>query len=321
MADFDQAVLNLERFIGLLVNATSAVGQVEDHVQECSRQFAELEQDAGEEGGGLNDRLEELETTLESDEAEAVAALGELSHTGEEAQQDVAEVDTKVEQAATDLDQAADQVEAQLEQAATQLDHEGFDAFDQALETAQQELDSASQETQQALTELATATAGFETEAEAAWNEAEAEVESSTTALVAAETEIETAAQAGVTGFDGAADELEAACGALVKDVDQIYDALDSGVDAEGQAWEQAVDASAQDALSFVEEGRQQRLDAPASMVDDEALATLNQEYDALGTVLGAAEAPLNELEPLSAELVRAQQVVGQIDDLMSALA
>ena len=34
MADFDQAVVNLERFIGLVANATSAVGQVEDHVAE-----------------------------------------------------------------------------------------------------------------------------------------------------------------------------------------------------------------------------------------------------------------------------------------------
>lgn len=321
MAEFDQAVLNLERFIGLLVNATSAVEQVEQHLVQCGRQFGELEQDAGEEGGGLNDRLEDLSTTLESEEAEAVAALGELTQASGQAQQDTADVETKVEQAATELDQTADQVESAIEQASTQLDQEGFEAFGQALETAQQELEASSQEAERSLTDLAGAVAGFETEAEAAWNEAGTELESSTTALVTAETEIEATAQDGVQGFDAAADSLEDACGSLVKEVDLIYDALDSGVAAQGQEWEQAVDAAALEALGFVGDARHERLDAPASMVDDEALATLNQEYEALGTVLDAAEGPLGDLEPLSSELVRAQAVVGQIDELMNALA
>jgi hypothetical protein len=55
-------------------------------------------------------------------------------------------------------------------------------------------------------------------------------------------------------------------------------------------------------------------------MVDDEAFSPLNQEYEALGTLIDSAAAPMNDLEPLSAELTRAQSVVGQIDDLMAAL-
>jgi chromosome segregation ATPase len=321
MADYEQAVVNLERFIGLLVSATSAVGQVEDHVVECGRQFGELEQDAGEGGGGLNDRLEELATTLEAEEAETVAAMGEVRQAGNDAQLNVAGLYTTVEQAAIDLEQAADAVETKLEQAGTQLDSEGFEPFDQAVETARQELESSSQEAEQALTELVSAASGFEAEAEAAWNEAESELESSTAALVAAESEIEAEAREGAQGFDAAADSLEAACGSLVKEVDLIYDALDSGVAAQGQQWEQAVDAAAHEALAFVEEARQQRLEASASTVDDEALGTLNEEYEAVGTVLDAAEGPLGDLEPLSAELVRARSVLGQIDELMNALA
>jgi chromosome segregation ATPase len=321
MAEFDQAVVNLERFIGLVVNATSAVGQVEDHVVECARRLGELEQDASEEGGGLNDRLEELAAALEMEETETVAAMGELRQVGAEAQMNVAGLYTTVEQAAIDLEQAAAKVETELEQAGTQLDDGGFEPFVQGLETARQELEASGQEAEQALTELVGAASGFETEAETAWDDAGSELDSSTSALVAAETAIEAVAQEGVQGFDAAADSLEAACGTLVTEVDQIYDALDSGVAAQGQQWEQAVDAAAQDALAFVGEARGQRLEPSASVVDDEALGPLSQEYESLGTVLDASAAPLADLEPLSDELVRAQSVVVQIDELMTALA
>ena len=321
MAEFDQAVQNLERFIGLVVNATSAVGQVEDHVAENGRLFGELEHDAEEGGGGLNDRLEELATTLESEESETVTAIGEVTAAGNDATQGAGEVETKVEQAASDLEQVADAVETQLEQANTQLANEGFEPLDQALDEAQTELESQAQETEQALTELATEIGTFETETEAAWNEAEAELDSSTTAMAQEETEIEAEAQEGVQGFDAAADALEAACQSLVTEVDQIYDALDAGVAAQGQAWEQAVDAAAQEAVTFVSDAHQQRVESSATMVDDEALGPLNQEYEALAALIDDAATPLNDLEPLSAELVRAQSVVGQIDALMNALS
>lgn len=321
MADMDQAVANLERFLGLLAQATAALGQVEDHVAETGRQLEELENDAGEEGGGLNDRLEELATVLQDDEAETIAALGEITRAGNEAQQDVAEVEGKVEQAASDVDQAVDQVEAALEQASTQLDTEGFEAFDGALEAARRELEASSQETEQGFGDLATASASFEAEAESAWNEAAAEVASSTAALAEGEAAIGNASQEGAQAFAAAADSMEDACGALVKEVGLVYDALDSGVDAQGAEWEQAVDAAAQEALTFVGEAGQQRLEAPAALVRDEALAALGQELDAVGTVLDEAGAPASDLEPLSAELTRAQTVVRQIDELMNALA
>lgn len=321
MAELDQAVTNLERFIGLLMNATSAVGQVETHVVECARQLGELEQDAGESGGGLNDRLEELLTSLESEETETVTAMGELRQVGADAYPNVAGLYTLVEQAAIELEQASSAAGAELEQATTLLDTEGFDAFHQVLETAQQELDASSQEADQSLTDLMSAAAGFESEAEAAWNEAESELESSTTALTEAESAIEAEAQEGVQGFDAAADSLEAACGTLVTEVDQIYDALDAGVVAQGQEWDQAVEAAVQEALAFVGEARERRLESSASMVGDEALGGLDREYESLGTVLDGCESALGELTPLSAELARAQAVVVQIDELMAALA
>jgi chromosome segregation ATPase len=320
MPELDQAVVNLERFVALLANATSAVGQVEDHVVDNGRQFGELEEDAGEEGGGLNDRLEELATTLDSAEAEAVDAAGDLARVGSEAQQDVSDVRTRVEQAATDLEKAAADASSHLGQASTRLDGEGFSPFHEALDTAQQELDGTSQETEHAMTDLVTAVDGFEKEAEAAWDEAGAELEEAKDALLADEAALEAAAQDGVHGFDAAADALEDACGSLVNDVDQIYDALDAGVAAAGQEWDQAVDGAVQEAVAFVADARRHRLEETASLVHDTALSGLDHEYEAVGTVLDGAAAPLGELEPLAADLVKAQAVAVQVDELMNAL-
>ena len=63
MATLDQGVVNLQRFVGLLASATSAHEHVGDHVKEASRRFSELDNEAEQEGGGLNDHLTELGTT------------------------------------------------------------------------------------------------------------------------------------------------------------------------------------------------------------------------------------------------------------------
>lgn len=321
MATLDQGVANLERFIGLLVSATSATGAVGEHVKEASGRFSELAEDAQEEGGGLNDHLTELGSTLETDEAEVVAAINEIAQGATEAQQTAGDVREKVEQAATDLEQKADTLENGLEQAATQLTSEGFQAMVQALDEAQQALETESQEEAQAFTELETAVGGFETDAEAAWNEAEAELEEAATALAEGETNIESESSEGVQEFGTAGTELASACTALESEVDVIYDALDQGVEAQGQAWQQAVQAAAQDDHTFVSEGQRVRVDQPAAMVEDEALTPLNQEYETLSTVLDAAVSAVSQLEPLAEDLIKSQVVVGQVDDLMKALA
>lgn len=321
MAELDQAVVNLERFVGLLVTATSAVGQVEDHVVENGQHFDRLEQAAGEEGGGLNDHLERLGTTLETDGAEAVDALSALTRAAADAQQDVGGVRSDVAQAAADLDQAAGGVQAQLEQADTQLDAEGFAPLHDTLEAAGADLETSRQDGEHALAELSGAISGFGKEAESAWDEADAELDDATAALATEESAIEAEAQDGVHAFQAGADALDDACASLVSDVDQIYDALDAGVQAQGQEWDHEVDAAVQQAAAFVSGAREQRLEAAASLVQETALSGLDQEYESVGTLLDAAASPVSELEPLSADLVKARAVAGQIDELMSALS
>lgn len=321
MATLDEGVVNLQRFVGLLANATSATEQVGDRVKEAARRFADLEGEAEEEGGGLNDHLTELGSTLQTEEAEAVEAITELIQAAQDAQDTVGDAQEKVERAASDLESKASDVENDLEQASTQLTSEGFTPLDQAVAEAQQELESESQEEEQAFTELEGAVGGFQSEAEAAWNEAEGELEEATGDLTEAETALEAAATEGVQGFTAAADEMETACTTLQSEVDLIYDALDSGVEAQGTTWQQAVQGAGQEALTFVTDAEQQRLAQPAAMVEDEALATLDQEYEAVGDVLDAAGTAVADLEPLAEDLVKCQSVLSEVNALMDALA
>jgi DNA repair exonuclease SbcCD ATPase subunit len=320
MASLDEGVVNLQRFIGLLANATSATHQVDEHVTESARLFAEMEGEADEEGGGLNDRLTDFAGALPAEEAEAVKAIGELAQAAADAQGVVDDAQEKVDQAAVDLESTASAVDDDIEHAATQLTSEGFTPLGQVVEEAQQELESEVREEEQAFTQLETAVRGFETEAEAAFNEAEGELEKAAGEMADAETALEAASNEGVQGFETAGAEMESACSALQADVDLIYDALDSGVEAQGQAWEQAVQAAAGEAHTFVADATQ-RLGQVADMVEKEALATLDQEYEAVGAVLDAAGTVVSDLEPLAEELTRGQAVLGDIDALMDALA
>ena len=294
MADMDQAVVNLERFIGLLANATSAVGQVEDHVVENGKQFAELEQDAGEEGGGLNDRLEELATTLETEEGEVVTALGELTQAGTTAQQDVTEVDTKVEQAATDLDQTANAVESALEQASTQLGNEGFEPVEQALEAAQGELETSSQELEQSLDGTGErrgrlregGRGGLERERRRSWR-------SPPTGAGRGRDRDRDGGAGGRAGIRrGRRRVRRTRAERSSRQVDQIYDDLDSGCGHPGSGVGAGGGRRGPGGVRVRgASAREQRLEPSASMVEDEALGTLSQEYEALGTVLDAAAA------------------------------
>lgn len=150
---------------------------------------------------------------------------------------------------------------------------------------------------------------------------AEGELDESTGELSQGHSAVEGAAGDGVQGFEAAADAFEQRCGDLAGDVDLIYDDLDAAVVEQGQEWEQYVAAIGTDAVGFVESGAQERLEQPATMVENEALRALEQEFGAMGTLLDAGTDTAGQLQPLAEELARCQSVVGQIADLMNALA
>jgi DNA repair exonuclease SbcCD ATPase subunit len=321
MATLDEGVVNLQRFVGLLASAVSATQQVGDHASDAVRRLSDLEGEAEQEGGGLNDELTELGQALESEVAETVSALTELMQAADDAQDKAQDAQDKMEQTATDLDEKAGAVETALEQSDEQLTSEGFQPLAHALDEAQQEMETESSEEEQAFTELESAVGGFQSEADTAWSEAEAELDEAAGDMNEGETELHAESNEGVHGFETAAGALEAACTELADDVHDIYDVLSQGVEAQGQAWQQAVQAAGHEALTFTTEARQDHLEQPAAMVRDEALATLTQEYETLDAVLEAAASAVSTLEPLAEDLVKCKSVLGDIDALTAALA
>jgi methyl-accepting chemotaxis protein len=321
MATLDDGVVNLQRFVANLANATSALGQVDDYLGAKARSFTELENEAADEGDGLSGHLEDAGSALDTGKGEVTDALGDLAQAATDGQQALGEAEDKVEQAASDLEEKVQTALTDLDEANTSLTDEGFQALGHTLDEAEQELQAESQETEQAFTELETAVHGFETEAQTAWDDAEHELETATSELGEGESTIETEGSEGVHAFETAATEMETHCAALEGDLELIYHALSSGVEAQGHEWEQAVQNVAREAVGFAQDGQQQRLDDPATMLDDDALGSLDQEYTTLAAVLDMATAIAGELEPLGEELVKCQAVVVEVDELMSALA
>jgi hypothetical protein len=321
MATLDDGVVNLQRFIGHLANSTSALGQLTDHFESKSKSFAQLEDEVGQEGDGLGDELQEMTTALETGEQEATSALTDLTQAAADGQQSTEEAQQLVEKAASDVDQKVHTVMTELDGADTSLTDQGFQALGQTLDEAEKELHTEDEESTSAFAELGTAVQGFESDSQTAWDAAEGELEHSTSDLQQEETDLESAAGDAVHGFEAAGTEGENQCSALESELEAIYEHLVTGVEAEGHEWEQAVQQAAQASAGFLQSGQQERVDEPATLVHDEAITGLDHEYDALAQMLDTSAGTIAELEPLSEDLVKADSVVGEVDELMQALA
>jgi hypothetical protein len=321
VADVDEAVTNLQRFIAHLTAATDGLEKSTEHFKESGQHFSKLEDEGSDEGGGLNDELTELGSALDDGLKGAEAALGEVTQAAVEGQQTADQAQDKVDAAATEVEDEADKTLAELADANARLVAQGFESLGQRLDTLEQELEGETQQLEQAFTQLETSVGEHQAEAEAAWDGAEGELDESIGELTQGQSAVEAAAGDGVHGFGAAADEFEQRCSDLAGDVDLIYDALDAAVIEQGQEWEQHAAAIGTDAVGFVESGAQERLEQPAHLVEEEALRALEQEYGALGAILDTGTDTAGQLQPLAEELARCQSVVGQIAELMNALA
>lgn len=321
MAAVGDPVANLQRFIAHLTAATGGLQKSAEHFKESGQHFTKLEEEADDEGGGLNDELTELGSALAAGLKDAEDALGEITQAAVEGQQTAEQAHDKVDAAAAEVEDESEKTLAELADASARLLAQGFEALGQKLDTLEQVLDAETQQLEQSFTQFETFVAERQAEVEAAWDGAEGELDESIGELSQGQSAVEGAAGDAVQGFDSAADEFEQRCSDLASDVDLIYDALDAAVVEQGQEWEQHVAAMGTDAVGFVESSAQERLEQPATMVENEALGALEQEFGALGTLFDAGTHTAGQLQPLSEDLARCQAVVGQIAELMNALA
>jgi len=319
MATLDDGVLNLQRFVASLVTATEALGKIGDFVKALDNGLNELDHEGA--AAGLDDHLGEMSTALDGGEAEARQALTDLIHAVASEEQTIGAARDKVEHAASDVQEKARAVMTDVEGAHDTLSSEGFQPLAHTLDQAEQDLQSEAQEEDQALQDLDTAVQGFASEAQSAWSEADTALDGATHHLGEGQSSVESEATEGVHAFETLGGEIESFCTSLEGELEVIYGALTSGTDAQGHEWDQGVQNLAQQAVTFLEGGQQERVVQPAAMVADEAMKPLSQEYATVGAVLDVAVAAAGELEPLSGELAKSQTVVAQVDELMNALA
>jgi chromosome segregation ATPase len=321
MATLDQGVQNLQRFLAYLAEATSALGQVSQHVEQTAHGLEGLEKQAGEDGGGLTHSLEEAQAALDSGTAEATQSLTAVATAAGEGQQALGTAREQLDHAATGLEDKVHTALTDLAEADGSLTSDGFEALDHALGEAEQELQKELQETEQALNAMETAVQAMDTDAQSAWHDTEHELESAATELGECASKVEAEGTEGVHAFEAEATEMESRCTTLQGDLELVYDTMGTGVLAQAHEWEQGVHELVNDEVTFVTDGQKERLDDPASMLHEEALSALDGEYKALGAVLELASTAADELTPLADELVKSDSVVAEVGQLMDALA
>ncbi|MET0556612.1 MAG: hypothetical protein ABW221_26475 [Vicinamibacteria bacterium] len=320
MAGLDEAVANLERFIGKLTEATGVLGDVGEHLDEKAREFAQLEQAAGEDGDTVSGHLDEAQDALESARGEAEEALADLEHAAGEGARSMSEAKDQADQSASDLEDKVRTALADVDEAHQSLASDGFQALGQALDELEQQMQAEANETVQALDAMVTDVQGLAQEAEMTWQEAESAADVAAAVVAAAESAVESGAGEGTTAFEAAAVEAESQCASIGQELEALYGALQSTVAAEGGAWDQAIEHLARALVTILEDGGRERLDEPAELLGDEAFDALDREYDTVAAGLGAAETTATELLPLADELVRSRSVVGEVSELLKAL-
>jgi len=321
MATLDDGVANLQRFIAHLVASTGALETSTESFRDSGGRFADIEDEVDQEGGGLNDRLDELGSALDSGLDDAERALTELTQAAREGEGSAAGGQQRLDQAATDVAEEAERTLDGAADASARLVAQGFEALGQTLDQQQKEIEAKTDACEQAFSELEATADTSETEAEAAWDAAQAELDEAMSDMTEAASAFEAATAQTVDAFEAAAGEFEQHCSDLQSEVDVIYDALDAAVAQEGQEWDQQARSFVTAAVGFVASGAQERVEQPARLVEDEALGCLEQEFSALADVLRSAEQTAGQLDPLTADLARCQQVVAKVDELLNAMA
>lgn len=321
MATLDDSIQNLEQFIGELTTATGALDQVTSHLDSSARELADLDSAVTEHAGGLNDDLEEFGTQLESAETEAVQAIEDVGQAAGTAQDTLEDARGQVEHAADEFETQVQAVMTALDADDQELTAQGFTLLTQAVDEAESELEAERQDAQQAFTEMTDGVHTLETESQAVWDAADQAVDQAAAEAAAQESSLEGQATEATHGFEAATGEFTSACQALEAELGAIYEGCLTGIDAEADALDHGLEGLAQEAIAFVERGEHDRLEAPADLVQNEALGGLHEEYTTLGHFLETAQTVAQDLDPLADDLEKSQGVCDQVDRLMNAFA
>jgi hypothetical protein len=320
MATVDDGIVNLRRFVAALATATAALEEIGEHIEGSAQKLVELEAYASEEGGELNEQLAELGSALDRERGEACDGLNQATRAAIEAQGTVGQSIDRLGGAAAEVETRAQSALAEIDKAHAELSERGFTDLARTVEDLEQAMEAEVRELDQAFDELKSAVDRVEGESQTTWDAADAEVDQSTADVGEVQTALENQTADSVSGLEAEAGQLEAFCTTLAGDVDLIYDVLDAGVHTAGQQWEQHAFQLGQESTRAIQAAEKEQLQQPLLALQG-PFAELDQTLSSLGTLLQVATEVGHELSPLAEELAKCQQVVGQIDKLLNALA
>lgn len=314
-------IANLQRFVANLAAATAALETITDHVQEASPHLEQLEKDAGDHGGGLNDRLEGLRETIEKGQEAVRQAIDEVGQAGTAGRDVIAAAEATVDRASGELAERAQAVSSHLDERHARLAEQGFAPLGQSLDEIDHQLERAREGSQHAFEELEAGLRGFATEAQAAWDGGISALERTAAELAAEGAALVAEASSAQEALASSGAGLEAFCSTLDTEISAVYEGFAASADTAAQELAEAGRSRLQDAAGFLEASGQSRLEDPADTLDAEGFGPLGEESAALDEVLGSAALTAAEVEPLAGELAKCQAIVGEIEKLLNAIA
>ncbi|HET9316104.1 MAG TPA: hypothetical protein VFQ51_10965, partial [Vicinamibacteria bacterium] len=285
------------------------------------RDLSQLEGDAAEEGGGLNDRLDELATTLAAAEDDARGAVEDLGTAGSDAQDAIGDSLERLDDAVGQLGERAQEAADAVEEGHARLTEQGFEALGRALDGLQHDVDAAREEAATLTTGFVGAVEACQADCEAAWCAAQGVVDQAATEAVTLHASLETSATEAAEDLKAEAEEIETVCASLEGDLTAIYEGLADGAQGEQEALSDAIRSTASELTTRVEGSEIAQVEQPGESVEQNALAPLDAELAQLAATLAGAAPLTDALPPLTAELARCAAVAGRIEELLQAMA
>lgn len=318
----DEGVLNLERFIGILMNT---IEQVQDHtstIEDHANTLEDLDNDAE---GALNDltgALDDFEEGLESSEGDSVQEIGELRQLASEGEgQRLVQAESDTEQAGSEFESGVQEGRDALEQAQGSLTDDGFEQLGSTVEGVISAIGDSQQQAESDFEELDSAVAGAQTRSTEALSGSEDSFGQTVDELTDKKEGLVTDAGDCVTAFDGLGDDIDGQARTLAGELEGLYGGWTGDVDTDAEDFNEAVETLMSDTAAYVDTVTEDQLQAPAETVLDDAIEPYLQELAELQSVLDEARTSAEgDLLPLVDELERALGVVATIDQLLNAV-
>lgn len=318
----DEGVLNLERFIGILM---TTIEQVQGHtsvIEEHAEAIEGLDDEAENALADLGGALEDLQGDLESEQQDALEGIGSLRDEAREgSEQRLARSESQVERAGSEFDGAMDEGRTALEQSQSTVSSEGFQRLESTMEGVESALADDRQEAEAGFEALDTAVAELQQRATGAFTATDGAFDQTVAEIADKKDAVETDAGDSVTALDQAGDDIDGECRTQAGELEGLYDGWKAQIAADAADLVDSVEDLMDDTAAFVDTVAEDQLDTPAGVVLEQAFDPYLSELATLQADLDEARGPAaDELVPLVLELERALGVIDTIDQLLNAL-